>query len=299
MKSTLVILAAGMGSRYGGLKQLDQFGPSGETIMEYSVFDAIRAGFSKVVFVIREHFYEDFKERFDAKLSGKIEVEYVFQELNNLPEGYSIPEGREKPWGTGHALLMAKDAVEGDFAMINADDFYGQDAYKQLSSYMSQATKDSEYCMVGFELSKTLTEYGTVSRGVCSLDEEDYLIDVIERTKIGREGDNIFYYEDESKFPLKDNDRVSMNMLSFKNSFFTHLEDGFKAFLNEEGSEMKSEYFVPKEVGTLVTDNKATVKVLSSSSEWFGVTYPEDKVSVQDSISKLVEEGQYPSNLWA
>ncbi|QZT37776.1 nucleotidyltransferase [Halosquirtibacter xylanolyticus] len=298
MKPTLLILAAGMGSRYGGLKQLDAFGPSGETILEYSIYDAIRAGFGKVVFVIRKSFAEEFKSKFASKLEGKIEVDYVFQELDNLPEGYSLPEGREKPWGTGHAVLVAKDAIKEPFAIINADDFYGKDAFVALSQYLSSCTKQSEYCMVGYHLHKTLSDFGSVSRGVCKTDENDMLVEITERTKIVGEEDGIYYYEGEEKNLLDPKTAVSMNCWAFMPGFFDYLQKGFVSFLGRAGEEMKSEYFFPFEVSDQLKSDNITVKVLDSDADWFGVTYPEDKPEVQSKLNKLIKRGDYPEDLW-
>lgn len=298
-KPTLLILAAGMGSRYGGLKQLDAFGPSGETILEYSIYDAIKAGFGKVVFVIRESFSDAFKAKFDPKLRGKIEVEYVYQELDNLPEGYSVPEGREKPWGTGHAVLMAKDSIDGPVAIINADDFYGADAYRALVDYMKEAKSDSEYCMIGYQIKNTLTDNGTVSRGVCKVDENDNLVEIVERVKIAREGSDIFYYEEDGKTEVHPETPVSMNCWAFSVGFFNHLENGFKQFLDRAGEEMKSEYFFPFEIADQLNANAISVKVIGSTANWFGVTYPEDKDSVLEELNKLIDNREYPTDLWA
>lgn len=298
MKPTLLILAAGMGSRYGGLKQLDAFGPSGETILEYSIYDAIRAGFGKVVFVIRKSFADEFRAKFASKLEGKIEVEFVFQELDNLPEGYSLPEGREKPWGTGHAVLVAKDVINEPFAIINADDFYGKDAFVALNQYLSSCTKQSEYCMVGYHLYKTLSDFGSVSRGVCKTDADGMLEEITERTKIVGEEDGIFYYEGEEKTELAAKTPVSMNCWAFMPGFFDYLQTGFVSFLEKAGKEMKSEYFFPFEVSDQLKSENITVKVLDSDADWFGVTYPEDKPEVQAKLNGLIERGDYPNDLW-
>ncbi len=298
MKPTLLVLAAGMGSRYGGLKQLDELGPTGESIIDYSVYDAIQAGFEKVVFVIRHSFADQFKERFDPKLAGKIEVEYVYQELDNLPEGFTVPEGREKPWGTGHAMLMAKDAIKGPFAIINADDFYGREAYQTVVDFVEKSTDSNEYAMVGYALDNTLSEHGTVSRGVCETDIENNLVNIIERTKIGYLDGKIVYWEDEKTTELTGKEPVSMNFWAFKNSFFKALEDGFLEFLKEKGTELKSEFYFNALVDKMIKSDKASTKVLSSDAKWFGVTYQEDKPIVQQSLNALIEKGVYPSNLW-
>jgi UTP-glucose-1-phosphate uridylyltransferase len=298
MKPTLLILAAGMGSRYGGLKQMDELGPNGEAIIDYSVFDAIRAGFGKVVFVIRESFADAFKERFEPSLKGKIETEYVFQNLDDLPEGFSVPEGREKPWGTGHAMLMAKDVIKEPFAVVNADDFYGQEAYELAIKFIKEYPADNEYAMIGYPMRNTLSEFGTVSRGVCNTNEKGYLQTIVERTKIGWEGKEIFFYEGDEKTRLNGNDPVSMNFWVFKPDFFAHMETSFKEFLKKKGHEMKSEFFFNITTDELIRAKKASTLVIDTDSNWFGVTYQEDKPMVQSSINKLIEEGKYPARLW-
>jgi UTP-glucose-1-phosphate uridylyltransferase len=298
MKPTLLILAAGMGSRYGGLKQMDELGPSGESIIDYSVFDAIRAGFGKVVFVIREDFAQAFKDQFEPRLKGKIETEYVYQSLDKVPQGFTIPEGRQKPWGTGHAMLMAKDAIHTPFAIINADDFYGKDAYAQAIDFINSSKKVSEYAMIGYALKNTLSEHGTVSRGVCQSDANDNLTKITERTKIGTEGDKIYFYEGDNKEELTGDEPVSMNFWIFKPEFFNHLDNGFKRFLNEKGSELKSEYYFNLAADNLVKAGEANVKIINTSAKWFGVTYQEDKPMVQAAITALIEAGAYPKNLW-
>jgi UTP-glucose-1-phosphate uridylyltransferase len=298
MKPTLLVLAAGMGSRYGGLKQMDELGPGGESIIDYSVFDAIRAGFGKVVFVIRPSFAEAFKERFESRLKGKIETEYVFQELENIPEGFSVPEGREKPWGTGHAMLMAKDTIKEPFAIINADDFYGSRAYQSSLDFINNHPAENEYAMIGYPLKNTLSEYGSVSRGVCETDDKRLLKKITERTKIGFENGKIFFYEEDSKTELTGNEPVSMNFWIFKPSFFIHLEDGFIRFLEERGNEMKSEYYFNSCADRLIKSGEASTLVIDTDAQWFGITYKEDKPIVRESINKLIEQGQYPAKLW-
>lgn len=296
--STLLILAAGMGSRYGGLKQMDELGPYGESIIDYSVYDAIQSGFEKVVFVIRESFADAFKERFEPRLAGKIKTEYVFQDLNDLPEGFTVPEGREKPWGTGHAILMAKDVINEPFAIVNADDFYGREAYKQVFDFVAQSTKDNEYAMVGYALNNTLSENGTVSRGVCETDEKGNLVNIVERTKIGFEGDKIFFYEDDTKTELTGSEAVSMNFWAFKPAYFKQLESAFVEFLKEKGSELKSEFYFNAVVDNLIKKGNVTTKVIRSDSKWFGVTYKEDKPLVQEKLNQLIADRVYPEKLW-
>jgi len=298
MKPTLLILAAGMGSRYGGLKQMDELGPSGESIIDYSVYDAIQSGFDKVVFVIREDFADVFKERFEPRLAGKIKTEYVFQDLKDLPEGYSVPEGREKPWGTGHAILMAKEVINEPFAIINADDFYGHQAYQQVFDFVGESKDENEYAMVGYKLNNTLSEHGTVSRGVCETDTDGNLVNIVERTKIGYEGEKIFFYEEESKTELTGSEAVSMNFWAFKPNYFQKLEEAFLDFLKEKGQEMKSEFYFNAVVDQLIKKGEASTKVIRTDSKWFGVTYKEDKPLVQKKIDELISNGVYPEKLW-
>ncbi|RKD90552.1 nucleotidyltransferase family protein [Mangrovibacterium diazotrophicum] len=299
MKPTLLILAAGMGSRYGGLKQIDPFGPSGETILEYSVYDAIRAGFGKVVFVIRESFADEFKSRFDEKLKGKIQVEYVFQELAKLPEGYTCPADREKPWGTGHAILMAKDVINEPFAAINADDFYGAPAFQTIADFFNTEVSENKYCMVGYLLKNTLSENGTVSRGICGTDDKQNLVEINERHQIRREGD-VIVYEAENKelVELGDDTPASMNFWGFHPSLFEHLESQFKAFLDEKMLLPKSEFYIPSVVFELIKSGTVNTKVLQADSPWFGVTYTDDKAHVTEQIQKLTAAGIYPEKLW-
>ncbi len=298
MKPTLLILAAGMGSRYGGLKQMDELGPGGESIIDYSVFDALESGFGKVVFVIRESFAEAFKDRFEPHLKGRIETEYVFQELDKIPEGYEIPEGREKPWGTGHAMLMAKDVIHEPYAIINADDFYGREAFESAAKFIKENPSEEEYAMIGYPLKNTLSKHGTVSRGVCETDENGFLQNITERTKIGWEENKIFYYEDDNKTELTGKEPVSMNFWIFKPSFFGHLEKGFEKFLKAKGGELKSEFYFNAEADNLIKKDIVSTLVIDTDAQWFGITYKEDKPMVQESIKELIEEGKYPSKLW-
>lgn len=300
MKPTLLILAAGLGSRYGGVKQMDKVGPSGESIIDYSIYDAIRTGFGKVVFVINKKIENDFKEIFEPKLKGKIKTEYVLQEIDDLPEGYSVPENRIKPWGTAHAIMAARNVIHEPFAVINADDFYGRNSYQALVDFFSLKNRDEkEFCMVGFKLEKTITESGTVSRGVCSLDESKCLTEVVEHTKIQKDGKNIiFINEDGLSKEISTETIVSMNFWGFSPLLFKSLHEGFKEFLKQNINDPKSEYFIPTVITDMINANAASVKVLESTEQWFGVTYQEDKPMVIENVKKLVEWGVYPENLW-
>ena len=300
VKPTLLVLAAGMGSRYGSLKQMDGVGPNGEAIIDYSVYDAIRAGFGKVVFVIRHSFAEDFcevlnKERF----GGRIEVEYVYQELDKLPEGFSLPADRVKPWGTNHAVMMAADVINEPFAVINADDFYGRDGYAVIGNYLSElAGSEGKYCMVGYEVSKTLSENGTVSRGVCTVNSEGNLEGMVERTKIERVDGTIVFHDLGDPQPLEENTPVSMNLFGFTPDYFRHSEAFFKEFLAANIDNLKSEFFIPLMVNKVITEGTATMRVLSTTAKWFGVTYKEDKPQLMAKLEELIEAGEYPRNLW-
>ena len=301
MKPTLFVLAAGMGSRYGGLKQLDGVGPSGETIMDYSIYDAIRGGFGKIVFVIRKDFEDDFRKIVLSKYENHIPVEVVFQALDNLPAGYTCPEGRVKPWGTNHAVLMGKDVIKEPFAVINADDFYGRDSFAVLGKYLSELPEGSknDYCMVGFRIGNTLSESGSVARGVCSANAEGNLATVVERTEIMRV-DGVVSYKDENGewVGLDDNTPVSMNMWGFTPDYFKYSEDYFTEFLDANKDNLKAEYFIPLMVNKLINEKTANVKVLDTTSKWFGVTYAADRQSVVDKIQALVDAGEYPSKLF-
>ena len=301
MKPTLLVLAAGMGSRYGGLKQIDPMGPSGETILDYSVFDALRAGFGKVVFIIRPDFEQDFRERIAAKFAGRIDVGFAFQTIDQLPDGFTVPAGREKPWGTTHAILCARGAVETPFAVINADDFYGRDSYATLGRHLSLLSNAStHYAMVGFTLKNTLSEHGTVARGVCQTDDAGKLTDIQELTKIAKLPVGAEHRgEDGQVVALTGDEPVSMNMWGFTPAIFAQLEADFRGFLAAKGSEMKSEAYIPMSVGALIRSGQATCQVLRSDSTWFGVTYREDKPIVQASIAQQVASGAYPASLWS
>lgn len=302
MKPTLLILAAGMGSRYGGLKQLDAMGPSGEVVLDYSVFDAIRAGFGKVVFVIRRDFEEQFRNQIGSKFGDRIQVDYAFQDINDLPAGFTVPEGRTKPWGTAHAVLAAENVVNEPFLMINADDFYGRDAFAKIGADLIQPRPEdgkSHYSMVGFYLKNTLSDHGSVARGVCTRGEDGMLSSVTEMTKIFKTADGAENRESEPPVKLTGEEVVSMNFFGFTPDIFGHLRAAFTKFLETNGTDMKAECYVPKEVDVLIRDGKADVKVLESNDSWFGVTYPEDKADVVASIRALVAAGAYPENLWA
>jgi len=302
-KPTLMILAAGMGSRYGGLKQIDPMGPNGETVLDYSVYDAIRAGFGRILFVIRHDFEKAFRDQIGSRFCDRIQVDYAFQEMEDLPEGFSVPGGRDKPWGTTHAVRAARNEIDGPFAMINADDFYGQESYEKLVGFLSEPHDESDhahFCMVGFLLRNTLSDHGSVARGVCMQNEDGFLTSVTEMTKIFRVGDGGENREDEANpVVLTGDELVSMNMWGFSPAFVEMLEEKFVSFLQEKGQEMKSESYVPMVVDDLVKEKKADVRVLSTTSTWFGVTYREDKPHVTASIQKLIAEGRYPENLWA
>ena len=300
MKPTLLVLAAGMGSRYGGLKQLDGLGPNGETIMDYSIFDAIRGGFGKVVFVIRKDFEEDFRAKILSKYENHIPVEIVFQSLDKLPEGFECPEGRVKPWGTNHAVLMGKGVINEPFAVINADDFYGRDGFAVLGKELTATEgKKNDYCMVGFCVGNTLSESGSVARGVCETNADGYLTTVVERTAIERiDGEIQFIDESGQKIVLCENTPVSMNMWGFTPDYFEYSEEYFKEFLSENIGNLKSEYFIPLMVNELVTKKSARVKVLNTTSKWFGVTYADDRQDVVDKIQALIVAGEYPEKLF-
>ena len=299
MKPTLFVLAAGMGSRYGGLKQIDGLGPSGETIMDYSVYDALRAGFGKVVFVIRKDFEEMFREVVISKYADKVPCEVCFQSVDSVPEGCTFNPERTKPWGTNHAVLMAKDLIKEPFAVINADDFYGRDSFQVLADYLKSVEGTTgKYCMVGYRVANTLSENGSVSRGVCTTDENGYLTDVVERTKIEKVGDKIIYTEDGVDTEIAPNSPVSMNMWGFTPEYFEYVEKAFVAFLKTRGQELKSEFYIPTLVNDMIRNGEATCKVLDTTSKWFGVTYAEDRPQVVMKINNLVKEGVYPEKLF-
>lgn len=299
MKPTLLILAAGMGSRYGGLKQIEPVGPNGETILEYSVYDAIRAGFGKVVFVIRESFANDFKARFESKLAGKIDIEYVYQETNMLPEGFTLPENREKPWGTGHAVLMARGVINEPFAAINADDFYGAEAYQVIADFLTKSVTKNTYAMIGYQLDKTLSDFGSVSRGICETSKNNLLTKITETHKIRQEGATIICdSENEGTIEMTGKETVSMNFWGFHPSVFKNIENQFVDFLKTSIEIPKSEFYIPFVVFEMIRSGQTEVEVLKADSPWFGVTYQEDKPFVIDQIQKLTDQEVYPAKLW-
>lgn len=298
-KPTLVILAAGMGSRYGGLKQMDSFTEQGDTIMDFSIYDALQAGFGKFVFIIRKSFENEFKEIFDKKLRGKAEVAYVFQEFDSVSEKYINPN-RAKPWGTGHALLMTKDVIKENFAVINADDFYGREAFEVMAKSLSETNKDSyEFNMMAYLLKNTVSDYGHVARGECQVDAHGFLVDVTERTHIEKREDKLMRLDEDGKFvPIDGDTIVSMNFWGFTPKCFEFGGELFETFLEANKHDPKAEFFIPYIVNEILKSDKASVEVLKSGAKWFGVTYKEDKAIVQDAIQQLKAQGVYPINLW-
>lgn len=299
MKPTLVIMAAGMASRYGSMKQIQQFGPGGETIMDYSIYDAIKAGFGKVVFIIRKDFAEDFKNIFEPKLQGKIQTEYVFQDMDAYLGSYSVPAERKKPWGTSHAILCARDVVNEPFAVINADDFYGSDGFQKANDFLVNECREDVYALIGYSLNKTLSEHGSVSRGVCEVDDNNNLVAINERVKLYRK-DGVMVYEnpDGSTHPVSEDTKASMNFWCFHPSLFPFLEEEFQKFLNQHINDPKAEFLIPHTADQFIRSRRGVIKVIPTSAQWFGVTYKEDAPVVTESINKLVNEGAYPSKLW-
>ena len=301
--TTLVIMAAGMGSRYGGLKQIDPIGPGGEIILDYSVYDAVKAGFNKVIFVIKKEIEKDFKEIIGNKFDGVVDIDFAYQDINNLPEGFTVPEGRVKPWGTGHAVLSCKGMIDGPFAVINADDFYGRETFELIYNELNREKEEGdvyEFCMVGFRVENTLTENGHVARGVCQTNADGYLTDIVERTKIAIRDGKIMFTEDEENWTeIPEGTTVSMNCWGFTPVMMKELEDRFAACLERNKDNMlKCEYFLPFVVDELLKENKAEVTVLSTKEKWYGVTYKEDKAVVVNAIREKVEKGEYPPCLW-
>jgi len=299
MRPTLVVLAAGLGSRYGSLKQIDQFGPSGETIIDYSIYDAINAGFGKVVFVIRKDIEREFKEVFLGKYGARIEVAYVFQELTNLPKGLEIAVSRQKPWGTGHAVWVAAEKVDGPFAVINADDFYGTTSFHLLFKKLDSMKPDElEACLIGYRVKNTLSEHGSVSRGICSVSSEHHLLKVVERTQIFQEDGQIYFKEDGTKSKLTGEEIVSMNLMGFTPPFFDVLRQGFMDFVSRNEGNAKAEYFLPSALDSMIKEHKVPVPVIETPERSYGVTYRKDKQLVMEMINRKVIDGLYPKKLW-
>ncbi|MHC4324857.1 MAG: nucleotidyltransferase family protein [Planctomycetota bacterium] len=300
MKPTLLILAAGMGNRYGGLKQIEPVGPNGEIIIDYSIYDAIRAGFGKLVFVIRHYFEDDFKKTIGKKFDGIVETAYAYQELDAALGGFALPEEREKPWGTGHATLLGREFIDEPFAVINADDYYGIDSFRMMAEFLhGPEVSPTNYAMVGFRLRNTLSEYGSVARGVCHCDDKQYLSDIFERTGVEKHGNGARYFDEAGKEHLLTGDEVvSMNLWGFHQSVFGHISAKFKDFLKEHGNNPKAELFIPTVIDDLVESGKVKVKVLPTHDTWFGVTYKQDREIAERCIRRLIEEGTYPEKLW-
>jgi len=298
MKPTLCILAAGMASRYGGMKQIESFGPAGETIMDYSIYDAIRAGFGKVVFIIRKEFADNFKAIFEPRLNGKIATDYVYQELDVFTNGRTIPADRTKPWGTAHAVLCAKDAIHEPFAVINADDFYGRDAFEKAYSFLATECNDQTWSIIGYELTKTLSDHGTVNRGVCRVDQEGNLTAIAERLNISMQGGKILCDDNLEPKELPIDSKVSMNFWCFSPAVFPYSEELFNTFLDEQIDIPKSEFFIPIVADEYIREKEGVIKVIPTSALWFGVTYKQDAPIVKASIDELVQSGEYPAGLW-
>lgn len=301
-KPTLLILAAGMASRYGSMKQIDAFGPNGETIIDYSIYDAIRAGFGKITFIIKEEFLDHFKSIFQPKLQGKVEVDYVFQDFNLKKYGIEREVERAKPWGTAHAVLSAMETIKEPFCVINADDFYGYDSFKKMADFLINEANDQEFALMGFQIDKTLSEHGSVSRGVCKVDDQGNMTEIVERTKVyfkEVDGERRIFFEDgEQEVELSKDARASMNFWGFTPAVFEKTKSLFQKFVEDNHENPKSEFFIPLVADDLIKKNEATFKVIPTAEKWFGVTYKEDKPIVQENISKLVKDGVYPENLW-
>jgi len=299
MEPTLLILAAGMASRYGSMKQIQSFGPGGETIMDYSIYDAIRAGFKKVVFIIRKEFADDFKAILEPRLKGRIETDYVYQDLAAFTDGFAVPADRTKPWGTAHAVLCAKNQVNEPFAVINADDFYGRDAFEKAYKFLTKDVNDTTYSIIGYELLKTLSDNGTVNRGVCQANEKGDLVSIAERLNIARKDGKILCDDDQQPKELALDSQVSMNFWCFAPSIFPYSEKLFKEFLSANLANIKSEFFIPIVADKFINDGGGAIKVIPTSSQWFGVTYKEDAPEVKENLNKLVAAGEYPASLWS
>jgi choline kinase len=303
LKPALIVMAAGIGSRYGGLKQMDPIGPHGEIIIDYSVYDALNVGFGKVIFVIKEDFEEAFRERVGKAIEEQCETAYVFQRIEDIPQGFHVPPNRQKPWGTGHATLVCKNVVHSSFAVINADDFYGRSSFQVLCDYLKSAQDHAcvyDYCMIGYALENTLTEHGYVARGVCTVNQDGYLVEIHERTRVEKWGDSVRYTEDgEDWIEMPKGSIVSMNMWGFTPSLFSELEVRFSQFLRKNSDSIeKAEFFLPDVVDDLIKEKKASAKVLPTDERWFGVTYQQDKPRVKQAIRDLIRRGVYPENLW-
>lgn len=298
MEPTLLILAAGMASRYGSMKQIQSFGPGGETIMDYSIYDAIRAGFKKVVFIIRKEFAQDFKNIFEPRLKDKVSLDYVYQDLNSFTNGFQAPPERTKPWGTAHAVLCAKDTIQENFAVINADDFYGRDAFDKAYKFLTTDCSENVYSIIGYELLKTLSENGTVNRGVCQVDAQGNLTSIAERLNISRKDDKILCEDNQEPKELPLNSQVSMNFWCFHPSIFSYSEKLFHDFLKNNLGNPKSEFFIPIVADRFINDKEGVIKVIPTTAQWFGVTYKEDAPEVKESLNELVTAGEYPPQLW-
>ncbi len=301
MKPTLLILAAGIGSRYGGLKQLDPIGPGGEVILDYSIYDALRAGFGKVVFVVRKSIAEAVRSFFEPRLPETLEVRYVYQELDALPAGFTVPAGREKPWGTGHAVLVAAPEIHEPFAVINADDFYGRDAFERVGRFLTELADPgaNEYALIAYRLGNTLSEHGSVSRGVCSVDEHGFLTQITEHLEITRTDDGIVYRDEAGTLkPIAADTLVSMNLLGFTPTLFRYLDDHFRPFLEKHAGNLKAEFLLPEVLNALIHAGEVRVRVLETRARWFGVTYREDKASAEQRLRELIARGAYPQALW-
>ncbi len=299
MKPTLVVLAAGLGSRFGGLKQLEVVGPQGEAIIDYSVYDAVRSGFGKVVFVIKKEMETAFREKLMKRFETRIETTCAFQELDMLPDGYTLPPERKKPWGTAHAVLAAKKSVQNPFAVINADDYYGREAFHEMQKFLTADRGDGEYGLMGYRLGNTLSEHGSVSRGICEIDDRHYLRFVEEVTKISRKGARIVRHDINEPDILSEDTIVSMNMWGFSTAVFDQIEAGFSAFLDEKIDDPNAEYYIPVMVDRLIRDSRVKVKVLRSDAAWFGITYKEDLQTAKTTLLKKIDNGEYPRSLWS
>lgn len=298
MQPTLLILAAGMASRYGSMKQIQGFGPNGETIMDYSIYDAVRAGFKKVVFIIRKDFADDFKQIFEPKWKDKVALDYVYQDLHSYTGSFQVPADRSKPWGTAHAVLCAQEVIHEPFAVINADDFYGRDAFEKAYGFLTKDVNDKVYSIIGYELAKTLSDNGTVSRGVCQVDANNNLVSIAERTKIYEENGKITYEEGDKKYEVPFDSKVSMNFWCFSPSVFPYITKLFAEFLKEQGGNPKAEFFIPIIGDKFIQEGKGAIKVIPTGAKWFGVTYKEDAPEVQASLNALIAKGEYPSKIY-